>query len=85
MKNYNKFDEITHTPLRVFNRVVLMSNLLADFGEEAAVGYAQSFTDDERKQLFIMHQFIKEKGPEKARKFVTKDLKLVPEKELEDV
>lgn len=85
MKNYNKFTDINHIPLRVFNRVVMMSNLMQDFGKEAARSYAESFTEVERKQMFIMQQFIDVKGEKEARKVVTKDLKLVAEEELEHV
>lgn len=85
MKNYSKFDEIQHTPLRVFNRVVLMTNLLQDFGKEAMENYAASFTEGERKQMFIMQEYIKVNGEKEMRQMVTNGLSLVPEKALEDV
>lgn len=58
----NKFEDINHLPLRVFNRVVFLNNLFADSGKGAAQGYADLFTDEERKQMYVMSAYIKQKG-----------------------
>lgn len=77
MKNFETFNHITHTPLRVFNRVVFMTNLLTDFGKEAASNYAELFDESERKQMYIMQVYINQKGVDEARKTVTKGLEVV--------
>lgn len=73
----NKFDDINHLPLRVFNRVVLLNNLNADGGIEAAKRYVDLFTEAERKQMYVVAQAIKIKGEEAVRKEVTRELVLV--------
>lgn len=79
--NNNKFETISHLPLRVFNRVVLMANLNNDFGPEAATKYAEEFDEGERKQMFVMQTYIKQKGEAVVRKEVTKNLTLVADDE----
>lgn len=71
---FNKFEEIKHLPLQVFNRVVFLNNLLSDAGHVIAKKYVESFTDVERKQMFIMQAYIKSKGIEQTKKDVTKNL-----------
>ena len=75
--NFKRFDEIKHTPLRVFNRVVLLNNLLSDFGKSTAENYIGVFDTGERKQLYLMQAYIKAKGPDFVRKEVTKGLEVV--------
>lgn len=74
--NFNRFDDINHTPLRAYNRVVLMSNLMADFGKEVSAEYAGLFDDNERKQMFVVQAYLKQHGPEETRKAVTKHLEV---------
>ena len=73
----NKFSDINHLPLRVFNRVVFLNNLFADSGKEAAQSYVDLFTEGERQQMYVMGQYIKSVGEEKVRKEVTKGLTIV--------
>lgn len=81
---YNTFDEIEHTPLRTFNRVVMMTNLLADFGKEVARDYVAQFDETVRKQMYMMQLFIDNQGWEKARKASTKGLELPTEEDNND-
>lgn len=74
--NFNLFNDIEHLPLKVFNRVVLMSNLYEDFGKETAEAYAREFNEGERKQMFLMQTYVKAKGAETVRKEVTRNLKV---------
>ena len=82
---FNKFDQITHLPLRIFNRVVLMNNIYEDFGKEAAQEYADKFEPFERKQMFLMNAYIKAVGQDRVRKEVVKDLEVVYDSERDDV
>ena len=74
---HNTFDDVNHLPLRVFNRVMFMSNLAATVSPEEAKAYGASFNEGEREQLYVMGAYIKAKGLDEARKTVTKGLQLV--------
>lgn len=71
---HNTFKEIKHIPLRVFNRVVYLQNLMEDKGQTVAREYAELFSDVERKQMYLIGQAIKSRGVDTIRKEVTKDL-----------
>ena len=75
--NFEMFNDIQHLPLKVFNRVVLMSNLMEDAGRDTAEVYAEMFTEGERKQMYLMQGYIKSKGVETVRKEVTRNLQVV--------
>lgn len=75
----NKFDEINHLPLRVFNRVVFLNNLTQDSGKEAGQKYVSLFTEDEKKQMYVMARAIQHKGQDAVRKEVTRNLVVVDE------
>lgn len=75
--SFENFADIKHIPLRVFNRVVYMQNLMADFGIEAVKKYIEQFAEHERQQMFLMQAFIKSKGVDEARRAATRDLKVV--------
>ena len=70
------FEEIEHQPLRVYNRVATMYNLLQDFGKDACAAYISQFTQPERQELYLMQQVIKLKGLKAVQGEVTKDLVL---------
>lgn len=74
MTAFNKFDDVTHMPLRVFNRVAMFYNLHEDKGAATAKEYASLFTQKERAQMYILMNEIKIKGVDKVRKWATKDL-----------
>lgn len=79
MKNFNRFDEIAHLPLKVYNRFVLLSNLKEDFGEKVAQDYLEMFDEKERKQMFIINAFIKSKGVDAVRKMVVEGMEIEEE------
>lgn len=70
----NDFNEIQHTPLRVYNRTVFATNLLSDSGKEVMTDYLNQFTDGEKKQIFLMSNWIKAFGQKKVQQEVTKGL-----------
>lgn len=80
---FNRFDEISHLPLKVYNRTAMMFNLSEDFGETVAKEYAGIFNDNERQQILIMQIFIQNKGIDFVKKEVTKGLVLVDTEESE--
>lgn len=73
----NKFDEINHQPLRAFNRTVFLNNLYQDGGEGAAKRYISLFTEEEKKEMFVINACIKKMGVERVKKEVTKGLVVV--------
>ncbi len=78
-KHFNRFDEIEHMPLKVFNRAVLSHNLLEDFGSYTVQEYFNLFKEWEKKQIFLMNMIIKKYGADKAREMATEDLELPDE------
>ena len=75
----NKFDDIRHTPLRVFNRVVFLNNIREDSGTEAAQRYVALFNEQEKREMFVVAHAIKAKGVDAVRKEVTRGLVVVDE------
>lgn len=73
----DKFDDIHHLPLRVFNRVAYLHNLMESAGRTPAQEYIDLFSEEERKQMFVLGSYIRKVGVEKVRKEVTKNLELV--------
>ena len=75
MDTVNRFDEIEHQPLRTYNRVVMCYNLAQDSGEEATRSYLSSFSEDERKQMFVLTVYLQKMGQKATYEYVTKGLK----------
>lgn len=78
-KDFNKFDDITHMPLRVYNRTVFAHNLMEDSGVDTTKEYLAQFSDAEKAQIFILMQYIKQHGKDgvkKAKEFATRDLEV---------
>ena len=71
---FNKFDDIEHKPLRVFNRVAMASNLLEDFGEDVSEQYIALFTAKERMNIHLLADFIQHNGIKVAREVCTRDM-----------
>lgn len=84
MQTINRFDDIAHIPLRVYNRLVMAHNLLEDGGEVASRAYLDSFNEKERRQMLLMNAFVQKKGAEAAKKFVTEGLEPSCEEEVSD-
>ena len=76
MDTVNRFDEIQHQPLRIYNRVVMCYNLAQDSGEEAARSYLSSFSEDERKQMFILTVYMQKMGQKATYEYVTNGLEV---------
>ena len=73
---YNKFEDIVHMPLRVYNRSVNLFNLMEDLGKVRALEYLNLFSKSEQTQIFLMNQYIKVNGMEAAYKFATNGLEV---------
>lgn len=81
--NFKDFRDIEHTPLRVYNRTVLLFNLISDFGRAVGEKYLESMnlSPGERAQIGLMITYIEQHGTEAALKAATKDLVIVDEPE----
>lgn len=73
---HDRFEDVKHRPLRVFNRTVMMLNLNS-ISKEEATKYASTFTASERMEMGMVLAHIKEKGQDETRKIVTKGLEVV--------
>jgi hypothetical protein len=70
----NKFEDIQHTPLRIFNRVMYLTNLISDKGMDQVKAYSSSFTEKERIEMTLVAMSITVRGLEAIRKEVTKGM-----------
>lgn len=77
MMVFERFDNVNYMPLRIFNRVVFLHNLISDSGKVAGNQYIDLFTDTEKKQMLILSAYIKKVGVDQTRKEVTKNLVIV--------
>jgi hypothetical protein len=68
---FNRFDDISHTPLRAYNRAVLFSNIFQDHGKASAEDYANSFTREERVQMGQVIELVRERGKKFVQTLVT--------------
>ncbi len=73
---FNRFDDVPHKPLRVFNRVAMASNLLEDFGEDVSEEYISLFTQKERINIHLLADFIQHNGVKTAREVCTRDMEI---------
>lgn len=80
----NRFDEIEHTPLRVYNRVVMCFNILEDLGKAALEEYLKIFSEGEKKQMYIMQGLIKSKGPDEVRRMALEGMEFVDDEGYRD-
>lgn len=71
---FNRFDDIAHAPLRIFNRVVFLSNLYADHGKALAEEYINLFTKEEKVQMGTLAAIFKEKGYKYTKELVLKNI-----------
>ena len=86
MKNKNEisrenvhetFDDVSHEPLRAYNRTVMMTNLKESVSDDEARRYAGLFSTADRKKMMLIMNFIKTHGVQKTREICTRGLKIV--------
>lgn len=76
---FNKFTDISHRPLRIYNRAVMFANLFEDHGAYEAQQYADAFTPEERLEMVQMTALVKKKGPALVKNLVTAGIDFVDE------
>jgi len=74
MNQFNRFVDIEHAPLRIYNRTVMFYNIYEDSGRAAAEDYANSFNAEERLEMAKMAAEVKAKGTKAVKEAVTKGL-----------
>lgn len=72
--NYPTFNDIEHSPLRIYNRTVMFFNILEDAGSAPAQDYAAQFSHDEKVEMVAMTQLVKKHGPKQVKEWVTKNV-----------
>lgn len=81
---FNRFTDIEHLPLRVYNRTVMFYNIYDDHGRDAAEEYANSFTKEERLQMAQLAALVKNKGTKHVIALVTAGVDFVDEAFVEE-
>ena len=81
---FNRFTDISHPPLRIYNRAVMFFNILEDHGKHAAEEYAQSFTKEERLQMAQITALVKAKGTKHVIALVTHGVEFVDDPFVEE-
>jgi len=74
---FNRFTDIQHRPLRIYNRSVMFANLFEDQGKYVAEEYAQTFTKEERLEMAQMTALVKKKGVKTIQSLVTAGVEFV--------
>ena len=81
---FNRFTDVEHAPLRVYNRAVMFSNIYEDHGRYAAEEYAQTFSKEERLQMAQMIALVKAKGTKHVIALVTAGVEFVDDPFVEE-
>lgn len=81
---FNRFTDVEHAPLRVYNRAVMFHNIYEDHGRHTAEEYAQSFTKEERLQMAQMTALVKAKGTKHVIALVTAGVEFVDDPFVEE-
>ena len=77
MNKFNTFDDISHRPLRIFNRSVMYFNLYEDQGPVVAKDYADALTKEARLEIAQMTALVKKVGLKKVKALVTEGVDFV--------
>ena len=83
-QQFNRFTDIAHLPLRVYNRAVVFSNIYEDHGKAIAEDYANSFTKEERLQMAQMIALVRQKGVKHVQARVTAGVQFIDEPFVEE-
>lgn len=82
MENFNN---ITHVPLRNYNRAVMATNIMEDAGKEACQEYLEQFSNEERTLIFSILFGIKQYGFKKIKEMCTANVEFEDVSHLEDI
>jgi len=81
---FNRFTDVEHRPLRIYNRAVMFSNIYEDHGRGAAEDYAASFTKEERLEIAQMIALVRKKGTKHVIALVTEGVEFVDDPFVEE-
>lgn len=81
---FNRFTDIEHRPLRIYNRSVMFSNIYEDHGRYVAEEYANTFTKEERLEMAQMIALVKKKGTKHVIALVTAGVEFVDDPFVEE-
>lgn len=85
MKNqFNRFADIAHRPLRIYNRAVMFHNIYEDQGPVVAGEYAQTFSPEERLEIAQMTALVRKKGVKFVQTLVTEGVEFVDDPFVEE-
>lgn len=83
--NFNRFTDINHRPLRIYNRAVMFHNLCEDQGPVVAGDYAETFSPEERLEIAQMTALVRKIGVKRVQQLVTDGIDFVDEEFVEEV
>lgn len=83
--NFNRFADINHRPLRIYNRAVMFHNLYEDQGSVVAGDYAETFSPEERLEIAQMTALVRKVGVKRVQQLVTDGVDFVDEEFVEGV
>lgn len=69
---FENFNEVKHNPLKVYNRVVMSNNILADYGAEVLKEWGGQFSREELLQMHALNAYMKKYGQGATLKLVTR-------------
>lgn len=82
-KTFNRFTDINHRPLRIYNRSVMTFNIMEDQGKDTAVEYLDSFTKEERLEIAQMTALTRKIGAKNVKEMVTRNIDFVDDQYVE--
>jgi hypothetical protein len=82
---FNRFTDIAHRPLRIYNRAVMFHNIYEDHGKFSAEDYANTFSKEERLEMAQMTALVKKLGTKHVKDLVTKGIEFVDDPYVEEV
>jgi hypothetical protein len=74
MNEFNRFTDIEHRPLRIYNRVVMFHNIFEDHGKAVAEDYANTFNKEERLEMVQMTSLVRGRGAKYVKDMVTRNI-----------
>ena len=67
-QGFSTFDEVEDRTLKAYNRCVMLFNIRETHSEELAERYAEQISEEERFHMFLMFNYVQERGLEVVKR-----------------
>lgn len=74
---FNRFEDIQHRPLRIYNRSVMVHNIYEDQGAVTSQDYFATFSKEERLEIAQMTALTRKMGAKYVKDLVTRGVDFV--------